>query len=101
MRILSEAVKDMALDWSPPEQPAKNRMDVISATGPWKSTPSLPLKPCCAIVHIAEKAYMAAGQAAFCHSYYDGAASLQSEEAAALKARVYLIFYIPLHLVHS
>lgn len=34
MRILSEAVKDLALDWSPPEQPAKNRMDMISATGP-------------------------------------------------------------------
>lgn len=27
----------------------------------------LPLKPCCAIVYIAEKAYMATGQAVFCH----------------------------------
>lgn len=28
LRILSEPVKDLGLDWSPPEQPARNRMDM-------------------------------------------------------------------------
>lgn len=28
LRILSEPVKDLGLDWSPPEQPARHRMDM-------------------------------------------------------------------------
>ncbi|KAL0166425.1 hypothetical protein M9458_038269, partial [Cirrhinus mrigala] len=135
VKILSEAVQDLGLDWSPPEQPTKNRLDMRylqsgrqvaapqrpapffpevheeisrswrspysaraqaagsrmlssvdgadrwgytkpppveeavaahlcpSARG-WKSAPSLPSKPCHTTSHIADKAYMAAGQAA-------------------------------------
>ncbi|KAL0197791.1 hypothetical protein M9458_006331, partial [Cirrhinus mrigala] len=135
VKILSEAVQDLGLDWSPPEQPTKNRLDMRylqsgrqvaapqrpapffpevheeisrswrspysaqaqaaglrmlssvdgadrwgytkpppveevvaahlcpSARG-WKSAPSLPSKPCRTTSHIADKAYMAAGQAA-------------------------------------
>lgn len=134
-RILSEAVRDLGLEWSPPGQPTKNRLDMRSlhssrqpaaplrpapffpevhdeilcswrcpystraqpvgsrmfqsvdgadrvgyarpppieeavaahlcptARG-WKSTPLLPSKPCRTTNHLAEKAYLAAGQAA-------------------------------------